>query len=174
VEEAVLNPPPGHPHLCRFWRSPGQIQVSHFPCQPLVGPSFCLCPVSGLGWDPGATNQLLVSFLSLGLSQASLTLSLSQCWDLSVPIQSSLGGLHFSLSSVSHFLGCSCHNQGHRPEAQLSSFHMSGPAASLICQIKMVIRAGQEGCTCCFTSPRQGGQRCGPAAHCPRIGQVGP
>jgi len=38
VEEAVLDPAPGHPHLHRLWRSPGQVQVSlltHCP-PPLV------------------------------------------------------------------------------------------------------------------------------------------
>jgi hypothetical protein len=42
VEEAVLNPPAGHPHLHRFRRSPGQVQVSHFTWHSLCW----LLPVS--------------------------------------------------------------------------------------------------------------------------------
>lgn len=42
VEEAVLNPPAGHPHLHRFRCSPGQVQVSHFTWHSLCW----LLPVS--------------------------------------------------------------------------------------------------------------------------------
>ena len=62
VEEAVLNPPAGHPHLHRFRHSPGQIQVSHFTWHLLQAAS-CLCLMPRHGWDPGATGQLVAAFL---------------------------------------------------------------------------------------------------------------
>ena len=46
VEEAVLNPAAGHPHLHRFRRSPGQVQVSRFTWHTLrwLLPLSVSCP----------------------------------------------------------------------------------------------------------------------------------
>ena len=55
VEEAVLSPAAGHPHLHRFRRSPGQVQVSRFTWHALRW-LLPLCLMPRRGWDPGATG----------------------------------------------------------------------------------------------------------------------
>lgn len=71
MEEAVLRPPTGHPHLCRFWRSPRQVQVSGFTCHPALWPPFFFpCHAPRHSWDPRAIDQIVASFLSLAMSRA--------------------------------------------------------------------------------------------------------